>query len=275
MPNDAEDRRAAALIAADQAFAALEAAGAPVLAARVDPFRIVFHNAAAGEIFSDGSTARRLFERVWPESVGPNVLDAASLQTGPADVGHRLERMGLETGGESRHVTMLCRQLEDASGARFYVLAALGLRAAEETDPASADKSGSPAASRIGPTPRRFLWKSDAQDRFVAVDAALADVVGTAAANLIGSSVEQVARGLGDGEEWIRAIASRRSWSGVRITWPLADETGVASITLGALPTSDASGAFAGFNGYGLIHIPQNRASEPVGDDVPDRKSVV
>lgn len=273
LPNEAEDRRAAALIAADPAFSALEASGAPVLAVCADPFRIVFYNAAAREIFSDDSTPRRLFERVWPESVGLDELDHACLKTGPADVGHRLERVALEIGGESRRVTVLCRQLDHASGARFYMLAALGLRAAEETAHASTDKSGSPLMSRIGASSPRFLWKSDAQDRFVSVDAVLADVIGTTAANLVGARVEQVARGLGDGEEWIRAIASRRSWSGVRVEWPLADGTGVAPVTLGALPTSDASGSFSGFNGYGLVHIAQIRASEPAGVDVPARRA--
>ena len=262
MPNEAEDSRAAALIAADPAFLALDASGAPVLAAVADPFRIVLLNVAAREIFADASIARRLFEHVWPESVRPDPLARANLATDDTDIGHRLERMTLENGGESRRVTLLCRQLTDASGARFFALAALGLSPTAATEPRSIDKRRLDLITRFGVSALRFLWRTDARDRFVSVDAALADVVGRAAANLVGSSIEQVAQGLAGGEELIRAMATRRSWSGVRVEWPLADGTGVAPVTFGALPAFDAPQSFAGFNGYGLIHLTQIRASE-------------
>ena len=262
MLTDGEDSRIAELIAADPAFAALEASGAPILAALGHPFRIVHLNAAARDLFGDASTAVHLFDRTRPFGARLDDLAAAILQNTDADAGPRLERSTLVVGGESRRVTLMCRKLSDATGAGVFVLAALGLRPAAEADPPSMDELRARFTARFGASAIRFLWKTDANDRFVSVDAALADVVGAAAADIVGVSVQKIAQQLVGGAEFTKSVASRLSWSGVTVDWPFADGSAVAPVTLGALPIVDGLQAFAGYNGYGLVHVARIRTVE-------------
>ena len=277
MLTDGDDSRIAAeLIAADPAFAALEASGAPILAALGHPFRIVHLNAAARDIFGDASTAVHLFDRTRPVGARLDDLAAAILQNTDADTGPRLERSTLMVGGESRRVTLMCRKLSDATGAGVFVLATLGLRPAAEAAPPSIDELRARFAARFGASAIRFLWKTDANDHFVSVDAALADVVGAAAANVVGVSVEKIAQQLVGGAEFTKSVASRLSWSGVTVDWPFADGSAIAPVTLGALPIVDERQAFAGYNGYGLVHVARIRTVEaPAIENTPPRAANV
>lgn len=277
MLTDGDDSRIAAeLIAADPAFAALEASGAPILAALGHPFRIVHLNAAARDIFGDASTAVHLFDRTRPVGARLNDLAVSILQNTDADAGPRLERSTLMVGGESRRVTLMCRKLSDATGAGVFVLAALGLRPAAEAAPPSIDELRARFAARFGASAIRFLWKTDANDHFVSVDAALADVVGAAAANVVGVSVEKIAQQLVGGAEFTKSVASRLSWSGVTVDWPFADGSAIAPVTLGALPIVDERQAFAGYNGYGLVHVARIRTVEaPAIQNTPPRAANV
>ena len=58
-----EDARAAACVAADPVFSALDASGAPIVAAGGDPLRIAFLNESARAVFGEdaGALAERLF----------------------------------------------------------------------------------------------------------------------------------------------------------------------------------------------------------------------
>lgn len=259
---DGDDSRIADAIAADPAFAALEASGAPILAGRGHPLRIFYLNAAARDIFGDAATATLLFDRNRPAGAHLDDLAAAILHNTDAEAGPRLERSTLMVGGESRRVTLMCRKLGDAAGAGVFVLAALGLRPAVEAEPPTVDELRARFAARFGASAIRFLWKTDADDRFVAIDAALADVVGPAAADIVGASVEKIAQQLGGGRNFTKSIASRLSWSGVTVDWPFADGSAVAPVTLGALPIVDRLQTFAGYNGYGLVHVGRIRTVE-------------
>lgn len=258
-----DDNRVAELIAAEAALAALDASGTPVLAALLDPFRLVHANAAAGEVLSDPRTIRRLFDHAWPETVRLNTLSSPTRRSGEEDIGPRLERATLEIGGTCRRLILLCREFTDAqTGRHYYVLAVPGFAPADEAAHAPTALLRANFRSRFGASSLRFLWKTDAQDHLIFVDQALADVLGRAGLT-VGADVGEVARGLGGGDEWLRAIGSRRSWSGVRVEWPLADGTGVVPVTLGGLPAADNAGSFAGYNGYGLIQLSQITAKEP------------
>lgn len=261
LSNEADDRRAAELIAADPALSALDASRTPVAAALRDPFRVVYLNAAAHEILGEPETLRRLFDAAWPENDRIDGPSQSMPETGDDDAAPRFERVTIEINGQDRRVTVFCRSLRDSTGARLFVLAAPDLSPRTDADTSPTAQLRSQYRTRYGASSIRFLWKTDAQDRFVSVDKSLEDIAG-AATNLVGASVEQVADGLAGGAEWIRAMASRRSWSGVRVEWPLADGTSVAPVTLGALPATGQPQSFAGYNGYGLIHLAQIRASE-------------
>ncbi len=260
----ADETRAAELIAADPALSALDASRTPVVAALQAPFRVVHLNAAARLVMAEPEILRRLFDRAWPAILEMQGAGRSKSETGDDDGGTRFERVSIEIDGQVRRVTLFCRSLAEPTGGRLFVLAAPDSDLAKDSDATSRAQPSSQPRMRHEEPSIRFHWKTDAQDRFVAVDPALADIFG-AAADLVGASVEQVADGLGGGVEWIRAMASRRSWSGVRIEWPLADGRSVAPVTLGALPVIGESQRFAGYNGYGLIHLAQIRACEQPG----------
>ncbi len=241
-----------------------------MLAALIDPFRIVYVNAAAGELLNDPATIQGLFDHAWPGNVRRDALNHPTQRSDEENAGPRLESATLEIGGINRRLTLLCHEFPDAqTGGRYFVLAAPGLVPAEEAESSPTALLRARFKSRFGTSSLRFLWKTDAHDQFVAIDQALADVLGLAASP-VGANVGQVAHGLGGGHEWIRAIGSRRSWSGVRVEWPLADGTGVAPVTLGGLPMTDDAGSFTGYNGYGLIHLSQTTANEPSCDESSD-----
>lgn len=274
-----DDARARRRIASDPAFAALDASGAPILAAAGEPLRIVHLNDSARAVFgadtagladrlfrSDEPGARRLAELV------DSVRHGAAL---------RLERLRFLLGAAPQTVTILCRKLafDDGAGACF-VIAALGVRPASST---ATEVAGVDApteisapdldaqalrdhlAARHGDRSPRFLWKTDADGRFVDVTHTLADVVGEASADILGRSATEVARALKLDPAFARAAATRKSWSGVEVEWPLEAPGARVPTTLGALPIADADRRFAGYQGYGVLHLDRARvdASPP------------
>ena len=110
-------------------------------------------------------------------------------------------------------------------------------------------------AERHGDLAPRFLWKTDAAGRFVDVTHVLGDVVGQKYADLLGLDVEEASRVLGLGPVFAAALASRKSWSGVEVDWPIEEPPASAPTTLGALPIHDAARRFIGFQGYGVLRL--------------------
>lgn len=270
LPQD-ERCLAASRIAADPAFSALHASGAPVMAAAGDPLRIVYVNDSARAIF--GEDAESLGDRLF-RGDEPGARRLAELVD---SVRHgaalRLERLRFSLGAAPQTVTILCRKLAESDGPAFFVIAALGVRPAPPleapTPPVSARAPPPPSAAADAPTTAlraqlaarhgerapRFLWKTDAEGRFIDVTHVLADVVGESAADVLGRSIGEVSRALDLDPAFEKAIASRKSWSGVEVAWPIDNPDARVPATLGALPIADEDRRFAGFQGYGVLHL--------------------
>ena len=263
-----EDERnsTAALIAADPAFTSLEASGAPILAVMGTPPRVVYANAAAAAVFGTDPAARLL-------TGGERGL-AAAIDRLRGSGAPRLERLSIDIGAGVQTITILCRRLFESDDAPCFAVAALGLRAddaaprdpapdapkieAEETpaDPALAELRAR-LDERHGEAAPRFLWKTDAAGRFVDVTHVLGDVVGARYADLLGRGVEETAEEMGLGPAFAAALATRKSWSGVVVDWPVEDPACRVPTTLGALPIYDAERGFAGFQGFGVLRLSQ------------------
>jgi len=282
--------KAEALVRADAAFAALEMAGAPILAFCDAPLRPVYRNEASRSAFGEAGSVDAP-----PPSPGfaserrlADVFDAVRSCAAP-----RLERLRLLIRRRPQTVTLLCRRLTDDAGFVCYAIAALGLRGDAPPEPArfgaptaeSAPPSLVPAqslapqpgaassgdlvaslrallAERHGDRAPRFLWKTDADGRFVDLTHVLADVVGEANADLLGADFTSAARQLGLDDAVVQAfrdqLASRKSFSGLTVDWPLDAPDGVralAPVTLGGLPSFDDARRFEGFHGYGVLHL--------------------
>ena len=265
--------RAAACVAADPVFSALDASGAPIMVASGSPLRIDFLNDSARAVF--GEDAAALGERLFHDDE-PSARRLAELVGElSGDHGLRLERLRFRFARAAQTITFLCRNLE-ADGGVSFVVAALGLRADSAAgDPRHANASPRAEvsdetatlrrslAARHGARSPRFLWKTDAQGLFIDVTRALADIVGDAAADILGRSVDEASRAFGLDPAFARAVASRRAWSGVEVEWPLEGGSGRAPTTLGALQLTDSARRFLGYQGYGVLHIDRARAAEP------------
>ncbi|MGD9539960.1 ATP-binding protein [Methylocystis sp.] len=260
--------RAAAGVAADPVFSALEASGAPIVVASSDPLRIDFLNDSARAMFGDDAEA--LGERLFRDDEPGARRLAELVSASRSDRCLRLERLRFRFAGAAKTITFLCRSLETGGGV-FFVVAALGLRAdSPAEDQRRADEASEETAAlrrrlaaRHGARSPRFLWKTDAQGRFIDVTHALADVVGDAAADILGRSAQDASKALALDPAFARAVASQRAWSGVEVEWPLEDDSGHVPTTLGALQSTDRAGRFLGYQGYGVLHIDRARAAAP------------
>jgi signal transduction histidine kinase len=266
--------RASRRIATDPAFAALDASGAPIVATLADPFRIVFLNASAEAVL--GADRVALAARLFGDDGGAGRLGplVESVRQGAA---LRLERLQLDLIDGAQTVTILCRKLEEPDAPDCFVIAALGLRAAPQEGAApkreareidaplpSSESLRARLIDRGGARAPRFLWKTDAEGRFVDITHVLADVAGRDASDILGRTVEEVVFDFGLDPAFAVAIAARKSFAGVEADWPLAQEGARAPTTLGGLPVMDADRRFAGFQGYGVMRLDRAFLAEPL-----------
>lgn len=282
---------AASRIAADPAFSALDASGAPIVAACGEPLRIVHLNDSARAVFGSDAeaVAKRLFFSDTPGARRLGEL-VESVRHGAA---LRLERLHFDLADAPQTVTILCRKLTEGDARPCFVIAALGVRPAAGRKIRENPEAGAPAeiAASVAPPPSlvrsdaalreglvarhgqraRFLWKTDAAGRFTDVTQTLADVVGAANADILGRTVEEVAAAFALGPALAAAMAAPKSWGGVEVNWPLDDASALAPATLGALPTMDADRHFAGFQGYGVLNLARAfiAAQSPQEDQSP------
>ncbi|WP_330083436.1 HAMP domain-containing sensor histidine kinase [Methylocystis iwaonis] len=271
---------AASRIAADPAFSALDASGAPIVAACGDPLRIVHLNDSARAVFGSDAeaVAKRLF---FSDAPGARRL-AELVESVRHGAALRLERLHFDLADAPQTVTILCRKLAEGDARPCFVIAALGVRPAAGRRTREASETGARTEAALAETPTsaapppsvvrseaalreelvashgqraRFLWKTDAAGRFTDVTQTLADVVGVASADILGRTVEEVATAFSLGPALAAAMAAPKSWGGVEVNWPLDDASALAPTTLGALPAMDADRHFAGFQGYGVLHL--------------------
>jgi len=282
-----ERHAAAALITADPAFAALEASGAPIIAVCGEPTRIVYKNAAALAALDDNIDANALLGRDGGTSRLETLLQSARNSGAP-----RLERAPIELRDGPSFVTILCRHIEQSPQSSLFVVAALGLRseaavggspqAATEGEPREAQipsatkRVREALITRCGQSAPRFLWKTNADGVFTEASPLLSEVAGAGYAALCGRSVQEVARALELGPAFEDALASRVSWSGVRVEWPIETPRCRAPTFLGGMPVFDKARGFLGFQGFGVLRLDQAEACESAPASAPeDREPAV
>ncbi|MDQ3557692.1 MAG: ATP-binding protein, partial [Pseudomonadota bacterium] len=102
--------------------------------------------------------------------------------------------------------------------------------------------------------PVRFLWQTDAADRFLFLSPGLAQVVGRNA-EIVGERWQDAASRLRlDPSQRIgRALAQRDTWSGQTAWWPVEGSNVRVPAELTALPIFGADHSFQGFRGFGVL----------------------
>jgi PAS domain S-box-containing protein len=202
----------------------------------------------------------------------------------------RLERMRFFLGPGTEVITFICRRLPK-DGTPLFVAAALGVRpglipadtAISEKDAAPSSEADRPFVDRHGvspmsvqaiqatlrmrwPTTRtvRFLWQSDADLVCTLVTSPLGDIVGAPNADLVGRDLARVAAQIDPSGALAKALATKATWSGLDVDWPITDAPAAVSIGLGAIPIQDQDKAFQGYRGYGVIYLDRITAREPL-----------
>jgi signal transduction histidine kinase len=129
--------------------------------------------------------------------------------------------------------------------------------------------------------PLRFVWQMDESGRFTVNSDEFLTLIGPRAAAAIGRPWEEMAAALGlDPEGWVaRALATRDTWSGLTVVWPVDDSPERLAVELSGLPVSDRDRMFRGYRGFGvcrdlarLTALTQMRHAlpTPVQDAPPD-----
>jgi PAS domain S-box-containing protein len=230
------------------------------------------------------------------ESADPGARRLAELSRSlPDESGPRLERLRFFFGPLVESVTFLCRKYAIGREGPLLIAAALGARTQRQTDApaASAVTSVTPAAaalpvgvmsmdevkrtlaSRLNESKTvRFLWRTDAKDKITEITPPLIEVVGAAAADVLGRDFGDVAKYLEQEPDGplAQAIAKRETFSGIEVLWPIASAAAAVPVSLGALPAFLPDRGFDGYRGFGVIRLDRIAAAEPrvfMADPVP------
>ena len=106
----------------------------------------------------------------------------------------------------------------------------------------------------------RFAWRSDADDVLRDISPDCLAALGLAPADMLGRDWQSLAaRHRLDPEGALAAALARRStWSGLDLEWTAP--AGRTPVTLGGAPLLDAARRFAGYKGFGTLHLARTEA---------------
>jgi signal transduction histidine kinase len=137
-----------------------------------------------------------------------------------------------------------------AGAASAVAVAPAAAPAPEPVPPAPANDE--PAAERRHPL--RFVWQMDADGRFVLGSDEFIELMGPRVTAAFGRMWSEVAAELKiDPEQQIAgAVATRETWSGVVVSWPVDELRERLPVELSGLPVFDRERNFRGYRGFGV-----------------------
>ena len=102
--------------------------------------------------------------------------------------------------------------------------------------------------------PLRFVWQMDVDGRFTLGSDEFTEVIGARTATAFGRPWPEIAAELEldpDGQV-ARAVATRDTWSGITVSWPIDGSSDRLLVELSGLPVYDRNRAFRGYRGFGV-----------------------
>ena len=129
-----------------------------------------------------------------------------------------------------------------------------------------------PASERRHPL--RFVWQMDADGRFVIGSDEFIELMGPSTTAAFGRSWKEIAAALDlDPEGQVdRALATRETWSGVIVSWPVDGTHEKLPVELSGLPVFDRDRKFRGYRGFGVCRdldrineLARTRRTRPLG----------
>jgi PAS domain S-box-containing protein len=130
----------------------------------------------------------------------------------------------------------------------------------ESTDNEADTAAEPPATAPVYPAmperrqPLRFVWKMDAESRFTIESEDFIRLTGQRTAEALGQPWGDIVNRLGIDPKGdvAQAIASRDTWSGITIDWPVGDTEERVAVELSGLPVFDRERHFGGYRGFGV-----------------------
>ena len=120
----------------------------------------------------------------------------------------------------------------------------------------------------------RFVWQMDADGRFVVGSDEFIELTGPQTTAAFGRLWGEIADELKlDPEQQVsRAIATRETWSGITVSWPVDDGDEQLPVELSGLPVFDRERHFRGYRGFGVCRdiarinqLAHARRERPIG----------
>jgi PAS domain S-box-containing protein len=124
-------------------------------------------------------------------------------------------------------------------------------------------------------TPMRFVWQLDTDNRFTLGTPEFTSLLGPRTSSVFGRTWHDISMALGlDPENLVaHALASRDTWSGINVGFPVDDSNERLYAELSGLPVFDRDRMFKGYRGFGvcrdLARIAELQARRSKGPAVP------
>jgi PAS domain S-box-containing protein len=221
--------------------------------------RIIYATEDALELF--GAKDRSDLQDRLLAGGGPTARRLRHLTTSlPIGEAPRLERLRFFSMRRPASVNLRCARIQLRDGSAYLVILAPSASAGRDEmspiDLAGADARAADVPSpSIKPPPKsRFLWTLDKEGRFGAADSVLTTALG-ANAPLPGETLEalRLRTGLKHGDDLLRAIEARETFSDVPVDWPSASENIRFRMRLSATPVFGRGREFVGFRAFGRL----------------------
>src|SRR5262249_17327244 len=125
---------------------------------------------------------------------------------------------------------------------------------AAPTPPAEGAKPSPPSTPTERRRPLRFVWQMDADSRFTLDSDPFLSLIGPRTAAALGKPWSEIATALGldAASQVARAFASRDTWSGMVVNFPVDGADTRLAVELSGLPVFDRDRNFRGYRGFGV-----------------------
>jgi PAS domain S-box-containing protein len=233
---------------------------------------------ADGELIEATASAKEML------SANRDVMASDVMALGAEKLASEASKNGTAEGDiASGHVTML----KLGAGATFSLLAIFDAAPSRSHASARASDAAAAIAASAWPVPSaplqtapsasqrprqfRFVWQMDSATRFTLGINDIASLIGPQTAAVLNRPWAEVAAALqldNDGRI-AKALASRETWSGLTVHWPVDGSSERLAVEMSGLPVFDRDRKFEGFRGFGIcrdmtrVAAPGQPASPP------------
>jgi PAS domain S-box-containing protein len=179
----------------------------------------------------------------------------------------RVERLRLFLGMQSEVITCLCKRIRLNDGVDALMLISREKRRSGSRWLAATSASDEIAKTQSDTlknedkiahkTPVRFVFETDVNAQISSISPQLTNAFGVREDQFIGHNFTQIGEefGLIGIEQLNEKLASRQTWQGITLLWPMKNTVQQVSVELSGLPVLTQAREFRGFRGFGLIRF--------------------